>query len=113
MADINRDTVLTALRRHIGKRNGLSARKLVREIKGPDATERDERILRFVIVELRNEGYHIGAHPRCGYFICETDAELNETCLYLHDRAMTTLTQISAMKNISLPDLKGQLKLPT
>jgi hypothetical protein len=39
--------------------------------------------------------------------------ELNETCEFLYDRAMTSLSQVSRMKQISMPDLRGQLHLPT
>lgn len=114
MNEITRATVLRALQRHIGKGNGVTARDLVREITGDMLPNPGgERALRHIVEDLRREGHHIGAHPRSGYFICETDEELNDTCLYLYDRAMCSLKQVSSMKNISLPDLKGQLKLPT
>ncbi len=113
MNTITRDTVLVALREHIGKENGISAARLVRKISGDMFCLLDERQLRQVIVELRHEGHHIGAHPSTGYYLCRSPAELNEACLFLYERAMTSLTQISAMKRISLPDLAGQLKLPT
>jgi hypothetical protein len=44
--------------------------------------------------------------------LAATEEELNRTCLYLHDRAMTSLRQVAAMKRVSLPDLRGQLRLP-
>ena len=113
MTPVTRSTVLSALARHIGKENGISAAKLVHEITDDLFSLIDERKLREVIVELRNEGYHIGAHPSSGYYMCATPEELDEACLFLVDRAMTSLQQVSAMKKIALPDLKGQLKLPT
>lgn len=33
--------------------------------------------------------------------------------LYLYRRAMTSLAQVSAMQRVSLPDLRGQIHLPT
>lgn len=118
---INRDSVLVALRDHIGQHNGISTKALVRAITGQAEygqtalfeAAADERTLREVIVELRCEGHHIGAHPTRGYYLCETADELNEACLFLYERAMTSLVQISKMKQVSLPDLKGQLRLPT
>lgn len=72
-----------------------------------------ERLLRAHVNTLRNEGHHICAHPARGYFIAETAEELTNTCEYLYDRAMTSLQQIAAMRRVSLPDLRGQLKLPS
>lgn len=109
-----KDEVLFALRRHIGKRNGVTAEDLVAELTGkagPDPVA--ERQLRKVITELRMAGHHICAHPKTGYFIAQTDEELNQTCEFLYERAMASLVQVSRMKNVSLPDLRGQLHLPT
>jgi len=114
MATITADSVLEALSRHIGRANGARAAELVREVTGalaPDPVA--ERRLRQVITELRLRGEHVCATPRDGYFMAATDRELDETCEFLHDRALAGLAQIARMKRISLPDLRGQLKLPT
>jgi len=113
MRPITPDTVLAALSRHIGAVNGVRADELVGEITGHASTPRDERDLRDMIVKLRNDGHHICAHPGGGYYLAATDAELDATCSFLFERAMTTLKQIAAMKRVSLPDLRGQLHLPT
>lgn len=104
--------VLQALSTHIGAANGIRGDRLVVEILGR-ASVHAERNLREIVVRLRLEGHHVCATPEDGYFMAATAEELNETCLFLHDRAMTTLKQIAAMKRVSLPDLKGQLHLPT
>ncbi|MDH5785355.1 MAG: hypothetical protein OEZ16_07070 [Chromatiales bacterium] len=110
----NKDDVLVALRRHIGEGNGATAAELVAEMTGSIGTDTvAERLLRAHVTSLREEGHHICAHPARGYFIAETDAELQATCEYLYDRAMTSLKQVAAMKRVSLPDLRGQLHLPT
>lgn len=109
--DIDRAAVLATLSRHIGKARGLSARALVADITWEAATDAGCRRLRQVIEELRREGHHICGHPSSGYFIAANEEELNETCRFLVDRAMTTLTQVSRMKKASLPDLHGQLGL--
>lgn len=108
---INRESVLAALTKHIGKERGITATDLVGEITWSAGTPAETRQLRHVIEELRREGQHICGHPSAGYFIARNEAELNETCRWLVDRAMTTLTQVSKMKKASLPDLHGQLGL--
>lgn len=108
-----KEDVLKALRGHIGRANGQRADLLVMEITGGHTCGPCERRLRQLITELRLEGHHVCAHPETGYFIAETEEELNQTCLFLYERAMTGLTQVSRMKNTSLPDLRGQLRLPT
>jgi hypothetical protein len=110
---ITRDALLLVLSRHIGKRNGVTATALCREVLGTEPDKADERHLRDVVVELRLNGHHVCAHPSHGYFLAKTPEELDETCGFLHDRAMCSLTQVAAMKRVSVPDLRGQLKLPT
>ncbi len=108
-----KDAVLSALSRHLGKDNGVSANALVIEICGLYATTATERQLRKLIEVLRREGHHICGHPAEGYYIAANEAELLRTCSFLHDRAMTTLAQVAAMRRVSLPDLRGQLRLNT
>lgn len=115
---ITRNSVLSALSRHIGERNGVSVENLTDELGGWHGARRwrqkaEERRVRKRIEELRREGVHICATPESGYFIAETSEELQATCRFLFARAMTSLKQVAAMKNISLPDLEGQLKLKT
>ncbi|MDE2468838.1 MAG: hypothetical protein KGL35_08860 [Bradyrhizobium sp.] len=105
--------VLAALSRHIGADNGVGARELVREIEGLFVLKSDERLLRRAIEELRREGHHICGTPAEGYYVAGDEVELNRTCRFLYERAMTTLAQVAAMKRVALPDLRGQLKLPT
>lgn len=113
MSELTRDQLLAALRSHIGRANGIGARDLCREMFGMFADPGTERALREMVNELRREGHHICAHPSTGYFLAETPEELAETCTFLIDRALSSLTQVSAMKRVSIPDLFGQLKLPS
>lgn len=113
MKVITKDELLTALRRHIGRRNGITGKHLVEEITGRAADPVAERHLRKLVCELRMDGFHVCAHPETGYFIAASDEELNQTCEFLYERAMASLAQVSRMKNVSLPDLRGQLRLPT
>lgn len=112
-AEITKDSVIEVLSRHIGVGNGIHASELVGRITGlyEDATL--QRQLRTVIEELRREGNHVCGTPRTGYYLAANADELDRTCSFLYVRALTTLSQIAAMKRVSLPDLRGQLHLPT
>jgi hypothetical protein len=114
MSQITPAQVLTALSHHIGKANGIHVGPLVMRITGlAQRNEPVERRVRQIVAELRMDGNHICAHPASGYFMAESAEELNDTCEFLYERAMTSLNQISRMKQISMPDLRGQLHLPT
>ena len=110
---LTRDAVLHALERHVGAAQGCTGAHLVLEICGLYATRSDERSLRTVIEELRRDGQHVCGTPANGYFMAANEDELLRTCEFLHARAMTTLTQVAAMRRVSLPDLRGQLRLRT
>jgi len=116
MMQITSAELLDVLSRHIGATRGVHIDALVAEIwpvlAGADHPAAARKV-RELIVALRLEGHHICAHPSTGYYVAETAEELDRTCLFLYDRAMSSLEQIAAMKRISLPDLRGQLRLPT
>lgn len=111
---ITKDRLLMIMADHIGRENGIHVTALVARLTGSDVIDTAlERRIRALVTDLRLDGAHICAHPAAGYFMASTPQELNETCEFLYERAMTSLTQVSRMKNISLPDLRGQLHLPT
>lgn len=110
---MERAALLQALSDHIGRHRGLTAAALCRQVIGVEPTPADERALRALVEALRSEGHHICAHPRDGYYIAATPCELDETCNFLYARAMASLKQIAAMKRVSVPDLRGQLRLPS
>ncbi|WP_337833051.1 hypothetical protein, partial [Pseudonocardia sp. TMWB2A] len=98
------DRVLGLLQdRHIGAANGATVTLLALELLGNHSLGA-ERQIRAVILHLRLRGYSICATPRDGYFIASNAGELDETCEFLYHRAMTSLMQISAMRNVALPD---------
>jgi len=121
MSALSTATVLSVLSRHIGRENGATAEQLTREICLHAQAEPESKLytsiltrqLREAVVQLRLEGHHVCATPENGYFLAANAEELDATCVFLHERAMTSLKQIAAMKRISLPDLRGQLHLPT
>jgi hypothetical protein len=105
------ETVLAELQHSVGEAHGRTAEELVQAITGRRHTA-DLRRLRTVIEALRTAGHRICATPAHGYYLAATDTELDQACSFLLGRAMTSLRQISAMKRVSLPDLRGQLGLP-
>ncbi len=107
--DLTPVRVLCAL--GVGQSQSATAQQLVHAITGRQRPA-DLRALRKVIEALRRAGHQVCAHPSHGYYLAATDTELDRTCAYLVDRAMTSLRQVSAMKRVSLPDLRGQLRLP-
>lgn len=106
---INQHTLLAAL--HIGRSSGQSMSDLVAKVLGKPGSSGDEREARAVIMEMRNKGHHICGTPETGYYMAETDEELQDTCEWLYARALASLRQISAMKRVATPDLRGQLNL--
>lgn len=113
MADITPEAVLEVLSRHIGADSGIGVQALTSAVLGELPWPGAQRAVRAAVVTLRNQGHHVCAHPSTGYFIAANDAELDRTCEYLYGRAMCSLEQVSAMRRVSLPDLRGQLRLPT
>lgn len=106
--------VLGMLGGHVGAKNGITGERLAMKCTG--ATEpdtRSERLVRKAIETLRDEGFHVCGTPDTGYFMASTADELDRTCLFLYSRAMASLKKVARMKKVSLPDLRGQLKLPT
>ena len=105
---IERHELLTLMQHHIGIERATTVERLVKEFHDRFDRKCTARDLRAMVQELRMEGQHICAHPRCGYFMAATPSELDETCEFLRQRALSSLMQISAMKRVSLPDLVGQ-----
>jgi biotin operon repressor len=99
--------VLSVLVWHEGKANGISAKDLSLKV---GVLERD---IREIVSALRLEGTAVCAHPAHGYFIAANDQEVTETCEFLYSRAMHSLGIISVLKGVPLPELRGQLRLPT
>jgi len=107
---ITADAVLAALRDSVGSTHGRTARSLVLALVGK-ASPAAERRLREVIYALRLAGHPVCGVPTEGYYLAATAAELDRTCEFLYGRSMTSLRQVSAMKRVTLPDLRGQLGL--
>lgn len=101
------DQVLAALAAHVGRGRGITAANLAR------AVDTTERRLRRCISQLREDGIAVCGRPETGYFIAETAEELEESCQFLRARALHSLAIEARLRKIPLPDLIGQLHLPT
>jgi biotin operon repressor len=95
------------LSRHVGHHNGITAQALAGLLDVP------ARAVRHLVTELREDGVAVCGKPETGYFIAANDEELLDTCEYLHARAMHSLRVISILRQVPLPDLRGQLRLKT
>ena len=96
-----------ALAEHIGAAQGISAEALAAHLDIPP------RRLRALVSIARELGTAICGHPATGYYIAATAAELEETCRFLRARAMHSLRIEAQLRRIPLPDLLGQLHIPT
>ncbi len=92
---------------HKGRANGITAQALAAQLCV------SERMLRTLVSAAREEGVAISATPDTGYYVAETAEELAECCAFLRTRAMHSLRQEAQLRRIPLPDLLGQLHLPT
>ena len=101
------DQLVTLLSRHIGQGNGIGVKDIARQI------GTNERHVRTMVSDLRDEGLAVCGTPRHGYYIAATPEELEETCTFLRRRAMHSLGLESRLRRIPLPDLLGQLHVPT
>ena len=118
MSGINADAVLAALSARQGREMGITVKELVARLRGeplrdgaPFVQKNDDRTVRAAVEELRRKGVHICGTPSDGYYIARTEEELLATCRFLYDRAMTSLTQVAAMRKAALPDLRQPLRL--
>ena len=111
---ITRDQVLAALARHVGRDKGVRIQELVYEITGEILrSDGNERRVRAIVSDLREEGVAICAYPGDGYYVAGSAEELEQCCRFLRSRAMHSLVLESRLRKIPLPELLGQLRLNT
>jgi biotin operon repressor len=107
MSTPNKTHLSTYLRFHIGRERGITAAAIA------VALGCNEREVRKLVTELREDGMAVCGHPVSGYFIAATHEEIEETCAFLRSRAMHSLVLESKLRGMALADLLGQLRLPT
>lgn len=100
--------LLAELAKHIGAERGVHVAELARRVR------LNPRDVRRLVSQLREDGIAVCGHPSTGYFIAADQEELDRYCLqFLRSRAMHSLRLEARLRRIPLPDLIGQLKLPT
>ena len=107
MSAPNKAHLAAFLQLHIGKDRGITAAAIA------VALQCNERQVRHLVTEAREDGVAICGHPASGYFIAANAQELEETCAFLRSRAMHSLVLESKLRHVTLPDLIGQLRLKT
>lgn len=93
--------------RHRGVANGINAARLAA------ALDISPRRLRHLVSAARELGCALCGQPRTGYYIATTAEELQQASAWLESRAMHSLRLLAQMRRVSLPELLGQLQLPT
>jgi predicted DNA-binding transcriptional regulator YafY len=93
------------LQSHKGRANGIKAVHLSAK------TQMSERTLRSAIEALRKAGVAVVGTPETGYFLAQNADELNECCSFLSARAMNSLVIVARLKQLSMPELMGQIAL--
>jgi biotin operon repressor len=87
---VTRHTLLAKL--SYGEKNGLDARTLA------DRLGTTERAIRKLVGELIAAGIPVCAHPDLGYFIANSEDEIESTCRFLRSRVEHTLDKIEALR---------------
>jgi biotin operon repressor len=87
---VTRQTLLEALR--YGEKNGQDAKTLAARL------GTTERAIRKLVGEMIAAGIPVCAHPDLGYFIANSEAEVESTCRFLSSRVEHTLDKIEALR---------------
>lgn len=88
---VTKDVLFARL--HRGQHNGKDVKTLAFEV------GTTERAIRQLVDDLIESGVPVCAHPKTGYYIPETEAEVQATCQWLHGRAVHTLGKISRLRS--------------
>lgn len=103
----DRAQLLNVMTSHVGGARGITAKSLATQL------HCNERWIRSLMTQLREEGIAICGTPHGGYFVAATADELEETCSFLRRRALHSLQLESRLRKLPLAELLGQLTLPT
>lgn len=104
---MSKERLLNVLSRHIGKGRGIGVAALALQV------GLQQRQVRKFVSDLRQVGVAVCGTPTHGYYIAGTAEELEETCQFLRQRALHSLTLESRLRKVPLADLVGQLHLRT
>jgi hypothetical protein len=108
---LNQERVLALLQEQTGRGNALKAGEIVEMITGRRTSPTEERYLRAIIKDLRLKGNPICTHSCYGYWWAASADDLHAASNFLRGKAMSSLRQITKLRNLALPTLIGQLDL--
>jgi hypothetical protein len=111
-----RTRVLSLMMNHIGAHNAIGMGELFQEVWGGIWEHRinDTRALRQLITDLRAEGVPICSVSHKsggGYYLAAAGSELTQYLRRSEVRALKILMRNAKIKNVSLPNYLGQIKL--
>jgi hypothetical protein len=104
--------ILNVLNDHHGKGNAIPRVDLVEHV-NHSFTNRPipERTIRQTIKHMVEKHNHWIGSGHNGYFMVETDQELIDVCRYYHNYGLSLLHVEARLKNISMAELMGQMRL--
>lgn len=113
MASLTLMSVKAELEKRVGRHHAIKAPELVAEItrRIPDASA--TRTVRKLVKQLRLAGEPVCTHSAWGYWWASSPEELEAACQFLKGKAMSSLVQVSRLRRFTLPELAGQMTLPT
>lgn len=97
--------LLSILQSHVGRGHGIGVKELAGMMDVP------ERKVRDYVTDARRSGHPVCGEPGTGYYLAATPEELEETCQFLQQRALTSLALVAALRRVPLGSLMGQMKL--
>lgn len=108
--------MLQIMTKHIGRSRSIGMSQLYEEVFGEPCTNKwnEARILRQLVTELRREGVPICSDTDKeggGYYLAAAGSELENYCSRLRTRALKILRMEATLRNMTLPELLGQLSL--
>lgn len=88
---VTQDALYRALKR--GQANGQDVKTLAFLV------GTTERAIRTLVDDLIEDGIPVLAHPATGYYIAQTEAEVQAVCQWLHGRAVHSLGKIGKLRS--------------
>lgn len=105
----SKSDLLASLTQHgnVGASRGITARRLGARLAC------NERHVRTLVTQLREDGVAVCGKPSDGYFVAREPGEVEDTCQFLRARALKSLQLEARLRRVPLPELIGQLRLET
>jgi len=106
--------IIVELSKHIGRHRAIGMKELTKIVLG-EVTDKNTRTLRRMIEELRKREAlpvcSIRAKEGNGYYLAGAGKELDDYCKRLRKEALRKLSMEAKLRNMTLPQLIGQINL--